>query len=49
MSVLTLGIRLCHCLPVGVCYLPLCLVLRGQKHVGGFMEFFGILMYVNMF
>jgi len=22
-----LGIKLCQCLPVGVCYLPLCLVL----------------------
>ena len=50
-----LGIKLCQCLPVGVCYilavmsLTLRMVLRGPKHVGGFMEFFSILMCVNMF
>ena len=27
ISVLILGIKLCQCLPVGVCHLPLCLVL----------------------
>ena len=34
ISILTLGIKLCHCLPVGVCYLPLCLVLCYGYAVG---------------
>ena len=32
ISVLTLGIGLCQCLPVGVCYLPLCLVPQDSIH-----------------
>jgi len=34
ISVLTLGIRLCYCFPVGVCHFPLCLVLCFGYAVG---------------
>ena len=38
-----LGIRLCQCLPVGVCHLPLCLVpwfhARVKKEFEGVQEY----------
>jgi len=42
-----LGIKLCQCLPVGVCYLPLCLVLCFGYAVGGFVFVHGIKMKIN--
>jgi hypothetical protein len=35
-----LGNKICQCLPVGVCYLPLCLVLGASSWLFDFVSYF---------